>query len=90
VSDERRNPAQPTRRAAGRTGGRRISDEPPDWLSPSAYAYRYGVSRATVYKWLRAKILHVYQVGTLQRIRNLPPDQHPASRPASSTDALPR
>lgn len=67
----------PDRRHAGRGGGRRSEDEPPQWLSASAYARRYGIHRSTVAKWLRSKILKVYQVGRIVRIRNIPPDQHP-------------
>jgi hypothetical protein len=76
VIEDRRDPCRPDRRKVPRPGGRRETDEPCEWLSISDYARRYGVDRATVYKWLRADILLIYRVKTLVRIRNLPPDQH--------------
>lgn len=74
--DDRRDPSQPDRRKTARVGGRRANDPPPDWISISAFARKYGVDRSIVYKWLRAQVLDTYEVGTLLRIRNLPPDQH--------------
>ena len=44
------------------------------WVSVSDYAWLYGVDRATVYKWLSVDgILDTYRVGSLRRIRNVPP-----------------
>jgi hypothetical protein len=74
VIDDRRQ--QPDRRAPGRGGGRREYDEQPDWISVTRFAARYGVDRGTVYKWLGMQLLDIYRVGSLVRIRNLPPDQH--------------
>jgi hypothetical protein len=50
-----------------------------EWLTRRAYAVKYGVSRRTVWKWLDAGILESFRVGTLTRIRDLPPDQHKKS-----------
>lgn len=71
MSLERRQ--TPDRRGPGREGGRRQTDPQQEWVSISDYARIYGIDRATVYKWLRADLLVVYQVGTLRRLRNLPP-----------------
>lgn len=76
MSEDRR--AQPDRRAGIRRGGRRASDPPPEWVSISEFARRYGVARGTVYKWLAEEILVVYRVGSLIRVRNIPPDAHRA------------
>jgi hypothetical protein len=79
VSD-RRNPQQPDRRRAlARPGGRRATDPPAEWITITAFADRYGVNRHIVYKWLANKLLDIYEVGSLLRIRNLPPDQHDAA-----------
>lgn len=59
-----------------RLGGRRATDDQPDWLSISAFARKYGIDRTTVYKWLSCELLLTYRVGNLLRVRNLPPDQH--------------
>jgi excisionase family DNA binding protein len=79
---ERRHQAD--RRSFPRPGGRRATDPPADWLSITDFAARYGVHRATVYKWLSANLLHIYRVGGLTRIRNLPPDEHRAVVSASN------
>jgi transposase-like protein len=50
-----------------------------DWLSITQYADAYGVHRQTVRKWIDhsqnggAKILITWQIGTVVRIKNLPP-----------------
>ena len=56
--------------------GSRAGPPRAQWLSVTAYADVYGVTRATVYKWLRAHVLQTYALGRILRIRNLPPDQH--------------
>lgn len=44
------------------------------WVSVSEYARIYGVDRATVYKWLKhGGILETYRVGSLRRVRHVPP-----------------
>lgn len=53
--------------------------DPSAWVSISAYARLYGLTRNTVYKLLAAHLLDVYQlVGVVDviRIRNVSPDQH--------------
>lgn len=77
---DRRDPLRSDRRRMPRPGGRRTDDPPPDWVSITEFAQRYGVTRGKVYEWLAAKILWTYQVGTLTRIRNLPPDDHRVAR----------
>ena len=67
------------RRALPR-GGRRSTDPPAEWLSITAYAQQYGVTRGTVYKWLTSNLLCTYRLGPVRRIRNLPPDQHASER----------
>lgn len=50
--------------------------EPPAaamWVSISAYARIYSVTRVTVYKWIDADLLQWYRVGAVVRIKNLPP-----------------
>lgn len=47
-----------------------------EWVTVTAYAHRFGISRATVYKWLDAKLLETYRLRHVLRVRNLPPDQH--------------
>jgi excisionase family DNA binding protein len=74
VADDRREIAD--RRIVPRPGGRRATDEPPEWVTVSAFARKMGVDRGTVYKWLEAGILDTYRVGLLLRIRNIPPDEH--------------
>lgn len=51
----------------------RVIDRSPDWLTVTAYARIYGVSRGVVYKWLRADLLEIFRVGALLRVRNQPP-----------------
>lgn len=64
------------RRGPQRTGGRRATDPTSDWVSISDYARIYGVDRGTVYKWLEIPgTLETYSVGTLRRIRNIPPKE---------------
>lgn len=83
MTEERRT--QPDRRILPRPGGRRATDPPADWLSVTDYARVHGVSRRTVQKWLRANILLIYKVGTLIRIRNLPPnDSHHAAQTSAN------
>lgn len=48
-----------------------------DWLSISAYARAYSVSRATVYKWKDVGLLTTYQVDRCIRVFNLPPGEKP-------------
>lgn len=43
------------------------------WISISRYAQLYGVSRPTVYKWLRAGLLETWKVRRCVRIRNQKP-----------------
>lgn len=43
------------------------------WISISRYAELYGVSRPTVYKWLKAGLLEAWQVRKCVRIRNQQP-----------------
>jgi len=79
MAEDRRDADQPDRRFSSRARvntGRRDTDPPAEWLSVTAYARVHGVSRRTVQKWLRAAILKTYRVGTLIRIRNIPPDEH--------------
>jgi hypothetical protein len=71
-----------TRRYHPRPGGRRADDPPAEWINISDYAKRYGVARGTVYDWLHEGLLWTYEVGTITRVRNLPPDDHPAARAA--------
>lgn len=73
MSDERRR--QPERRQSNRGGGRRATDPPVEWLSITDYATVYGVSRTTVYKWLKAGLLETYQRADLIRIRHRPPTE---------------
>lgn len=73
---ERRDPEFPDRRQAARTGGRRASDPPSEWISVPAYAAKYGADASTVHKWLKADVLIHYRVGTLIRVRDLPPNVH--------------
>jgi hypothetical protein len=74
---DRRDPDRADRRQTSmRAGGRRATDPPADWVSVSDYAARYGIDRSTVYKWLGEELLEIYRVGSLLRIKNLPPNQH--------------
>lgn len=73
MKDERR---EVDRRRFPRAGGRRAGDPPAEWLSIQAYAECYGAHPNTVAKWVRSKILEVYRIGRMVRIRNIPPDQH--------------
>jgi excisionase family DNA binding protein len=74
---DRRDPEQGDRRKLmTRVGGRRATDPVADWLSISDFAVRYGIDRSTVYKWLGEALLETYRVGSLLRIKNLPPDKH--------------
>ncbi len=65
---------QADRRSPDRLGGRRANDPQPQWVSLSVYARIYGLDRATVYRLLRLTgVLDTYTVGSLRRIRNVPP-----------------
>jgi len=55
----------------------------PDWLSLSAYARTYGLSRHTVYRLLEEHALETYRIFKVVRIRNLPP---PAHQPTDEQD----
>ena len=83
---DRRDPLRPDRRKLlARVGGRRATDTTDrEWLTVTAFAARYGVSRGTVYKWLAGRHLETYEQGTVLRVRNLPPDQHhPTDQPTT-------
>lgn len=43
------------------------------WISISQYARIYGVSRPTVYKWLRAGLLETWRVRRCVRVKNQEP-----------------
>jgi excisionase family DNA binding protein len=47
--------------------------EPARWISISQYARLYGVSRPTVYKWLKAGLLETWKVGQCVRVLNRRP-----------------
>lgn len=63
-------------RRYGHTGCHSWDTTGPGWLPTSRYAQAYGITRHTVYKWLRLGILTWYRIGQVTRIKNLPPDQH--------------
>lgn len=44
-----------------------------EWMTISAYAIKYGVSRNTVYKWLEADLLEVLDALGVRRLRDKPP-----------------
>ena len=50
-----------------------IATPDPAWLSITAYAHHYGVSRKTVWKWLTSGLLETYRVGRCLRIKNMAP-----------------
>ena len=50
-----------------------LSPTDPAWLSISDYAFHYGVSRKTVWKWLTSGLLETYRVGRCLRIKNMAP-----------------
>jgi transposase-like protein len=54
-----------------------ILPDPVVWLSVTAYAHAYGVSRTTVYKWLQLGRLGTFQTSYCRRIRNSPPTETP-------------
>lgn len=64
---------QPRRTDPLHTGGRRAVDPPAEWVSITAYAKAYSLSRPTVYKWIDGQLLTTCRVGKLIRIRNQPP-----------------
>lgn len=64
-----------------------MSSRREDWLSISAYARAYGIDRRTVYKWLEARLLITYRVGTLTRIKDQPPQDKPFKRPPAALDS---
>lgn len=43
------------------------------WISISQYARLYGVSRPTVYKWLKAGLLETWKAGRCVRVLNRKP-----------------
>lgn len=51
------------------------------WLSISAYARAYGLSRPTVRKLLENGDLEAYKILGLTRIRNAEPDAHHPHKP---------
>lgn len=53
-------------------------DQAERWLSISRYALVYGVSRNTVYKWMRAGVVETFQAERVVRIRNLKPRERHA------------
>lgn len=74
MTEDRRDPARPDRRIMMRAGGRRRSDPSAEWMSITRFAEKYAVHRKTVLKWLHADILLTYRVGSVLRVRDLPPD----------------
>lgn len=48
-------------------------DHAAHWISISRYAVLYGVSRTTVYKWIRAGMVERFQAEKVVRIRNQKP-----------------
>lgn len=50
------------------------------WLSIGAYARAYGLTRATVKKWMASKLLETYCFEGVTRIKNLKPGHHKAAR----------
>lgn len=48
-------------------------ERPEVWISISRYAQLYGVSRPTVYKWLKAGLLQQYKVQRVIRVLNQDP-----------------
>lgn len=63
-------------------GGRHSWEDTPDlWLSTAMYSHVYGITRHTVYKWLKRGYLTWYRQGQVTRIKNLPPDQHAGTDP---------
>jgi hypothetical protein len=81
---DRRDPTRPSRRHAPRAGGRRATDPPADYVTVGVFAAKYGVSRNTVKKWMRADILLIYRVGPLVRVRDMRPDLHLAVKQAQT------
>lgn len=50
----------------------------PEWVSITAYALQFSVTRKTVYKWLEAGLLDTFRVGRCIRVLNQPPtDRRP-------------
>lgn len=45
----------------------------PEWVSIKEYAAIYGIHRNTVRKWIDNDLLLTYKVGTIVRVRNIPP-----------------
>jgi len=43
------------------------------WVSITRYAEIYGITRPTVYKWLRCGLIESYKVDDVIRLRNCPP-----------------
>lgn len=46
------------------------------WLSVSAYARKYCISRHTIYKWMDGGAVTFYRVDRLVRIKDEPPRQN--------------
>jgi DNA-binding transcriptional regulator YiaG len=68
------------------TDDRRVEDrDTPDrrktYLSIHAFAYEWGISRQTVYKWLECNLLEHDRKDGIIRIKNVNPEHH---RPSSS------
>lgn len=62
----------------------KASDPPAEWVSVSDYARTHSVSRNTVRKWMRARLLEFYKVDVIVRIKNVPPDQQRHAQDCSS------
>lgn len=54
------------------------------WISISRYAQLYGVSRPTVYKWLKAGLLETWKVRKVLRVLN----QRPREDASGTWDAV--
>jgi len=48
-------------------------DQAERWISISRYALVYGVSRTTVYKWMRAGVVETFQAERVVRVKNQKP-----------------
>jgi excisionase family DNA binding protein len=52
----------------------------PTWISVRRYCEIYGLSRATVYKYLDSGLLESWQVGRVLRVKNEPPQESKPQR----------